>query len=89
MSSIRPCRDHEQPTICSIINAAAEAYRGVIPDDCFHEPYMPLTELQAEIAVGVTFWGYEEDDALVGVMGVQPRLLAGDSQNAPRADAGR
>ncbi len=73
MTSIRPCRDDELSTIRSIINAAAEAYRGVIPDDCFHEPYMPLTELQAEIAGGIKFWGCEEDGALVGVMGVQPR----------------
>lgn len=72
-TSIRPCRDDELSTICSIINAAAEAYRGVIPDDCFHEPYMPLSELQAEIATGVKFWGHEEDGALVGVMGIQPR----------------
>src|SRR5438552_2139157 len=73
MTSIRPCRDDELPTICSIINAAAEAYRGVIPDDCFHEPYMPLTELQGEVTAGVKFWGYDEDGALVGVMGIQPR----------------
>jgi GNAT superfamily N-acetyltransferase len=55
-----------------IVNAAAEAYRGVIPDDCWHEPYMPLSELQSEIAAGVVFWGYETADTLVGVMGVQP-----------------
>ena len=72
-TSIRPCRDDELSTICSIINAAAEAYRGVIPDDCFHEPYMPLTELQGEVAAGVKFWGYEDNGALVGVMGIQAR----------------
>ena len=72
MTNIRPCRDDELPTIVSIINAAAEAYRGVIPDDCFHEPYMPLCELRAEIAAGVRFWGGEENGVLVGVMGFQP-----------------
>jgi GNAT superfamily N-acetyltransferase len=72
MTTIRRCRDDELPTIFSLINAAAEAYRGIIPDDCFHEPYMPLSELQAEIAAWVTFWGYEENGAPVGIMGIQP-----------------
>jgi GNAT superfamily N-acetyltransferase len=72
MSSIRLCRDDEREPIFRIINAAAEAYRGVIPEDCWHEPYMPLDELEREIAAGVTFWGYSVDEALVGVMGIQP-----------------
>ena len=70
--TIRLCDDADRATIHAIINAAAEAYRGVIPDDCFNEPYMPWSELDAEIAAQVTFWGYEADGALVGVMGVQP-----------------
>jgi GNAT superfamily N-acetyltransferase len=53
------------------VNAAAESYRGVIPADCWHEPYMPGDELDREIADGVTFWGYEADGELVGVMGFQ------------------
>ena len=69
---IRPCRDDERPAILAIVNAAAEAYREVIPPDRWHEPYMPAAELDAEIAAGVTFWGYEADGALVGVMGIQP-----------------
>jgi GNAT superfamily N-acetyltransferase len=72
MSSIRICRGDERSTILAIVDAAAEAYRGVIPDDCWHEPYMPARELQNEIAAGVEFWGYEADNALVGVMGIQP-----------------
>src|SRR6266568_1999114 len=72
MSSVRPCADHERPTILAIVNAAAEAYRGAIPDDCWHEPYMPSGEFDSEIAAGVAFWGYEADGALVGVMGIQP-----------------
>lgn len=72
MSSVRYCRDDELTTMVAIINAAAEAYRGVIPDDCWHEPYMPVGELRSEIAAGIMFWGYEVEDALVGVMGVQP-----------------
>jgi GNAT superfamily N-acetyltransferase len=72
MSRIRPCRDDERPAILAIVNAAAEAYRGVIPPDRWHDPYMAAAELDAEIAAGVAFSGYDEGGALVGVMGVQP-----------------
>jgi GNAT superfamily N-acetyltransferase len=70
--SIRPCRADERDEILAIVNAAAEAYRGVIPSDRWHEPYMPAGELDGEIAAGVRFWGYEEDGELVGAMGIQP-----------------
>ena len=73
MAHIRPCRDDERPAIAAVVNAAAAAYRGVIPADRWHEPYMPAAELDAEIAAGVVFWGYEDDGELVGVMGVQDR----------------
>jgi GNAT superfamily N-acetyltransferase len=72
MVDIRRCRDDERESILAIVNAAAEAYRGVIPADCWHEPYMPAHDLDDEIAAGVAFWGVERDGALVGVMGVQP-----------------
>ena len=72
MGSIRPCRDDERAAILEIVNAAAEAYRGVIPADRWHEPYMTGGELDEEIVAGVAFWGYETGSALVGVMGVQP-----------------
>jgi GNAT superfamily N-acetyltransferase len=71
MSIIRPCRDDDCDTMLAIINAAAEAYRGVIPADCLHEPYMRSNELNSEIAAGIRFWGYVEDGVLVGVMGIQ------------------
>lgn len=70
--SIRRCRDDERLAILAILNAAAEAYRGVIPADRWHEPYMSLDELDREIAAGVAFWGYEAQGALVGMMGIQP-----------------
>jgi GNAT superfamily N-acetyltransferase len=72
MASIRHCRADEHAAILAIVNAAAEAYRGVIPADRWREPYMPLSELRAEIAAGVEFWGYEDGGALLGVMGIQP-----------------
>jgi GNAT superfamily N-acetyltransferase len=69
---IRRCRDDERETILEIVNAAAEAYRGVIPADRWHDPYMPGSELDQELAAGVEFWGYENDGELIGVMGIQP-----------------
>jgi GNAT superfamily N-acetyltransferase len=71
MGTIRRCRDDERSAILGIVNAAAEAYRGVIPADRWHEPYMPAHELEGEIAAGVVFWGYEADGALLGIMGIQ------------------
>jgi GNAT superfamily N-acetyltransferase len=70
--SVRPCRNDERDEMLAIINSAAEAYRGVIPPDRWHEPYMPAQELDHEIAAGVAFWGYEADGTLLGVMGIQP-----------------
>jgi GNAT superfamily N-acetyltransferase len=72
VSSIRPCRDDERGAILAIVNAAAEAYRDVIPADRWREPYMAPAELQRELDAGVAFWVYEADGALRGVMGVQP-----------------
>jgi GNAT superfamily N-acetyltransferase len=69
---IRRCREDEREAILAVINQAAEAYRGVIPADRWHEPYMPAAELDEAIAAGVAFWGCESDGELVGVMGVQP-----------------
>ncbi len=69
---IRACTAADFGTIAEIINDAASAYRGVIPEDCWHEPYMPDEELAEEIARGVQFSGFEEDGALAGVMGIEP-----------------
>lgn len=68
---IRRCTETDVPTIDAIVNEAASAYRGVIPSDCWHEPYMSRAELLAEIAGGVEFWGWDEAGTLVGVMGIQ------------------
>jgi GNAT superfamily N-acetyltransferase len=68
---VRPCNDSDVPAIDTIINEAASAYRGVIPADCWHEPYMKRSELVDEIARGVEFWGWHEAGGLAGVMGLQ------------------
>jgi len=69
---IRACVASDFDTILAIINEAAEAYRGVIPADCWHEPYMSADELRRETGAGIAFSGFEHEGALVGVMGVQP-----------------
>ena len=68
---IRVCIDNDFEAILQIINDASEAYRGIIPVDRWHEPYMPREELRAEVSAGVAFLGYEKDGELAGVMGTQ------------------
>jgi GNAT superfamily N-acetyltransferase len=70
---IRSCGEADFPVMYEIINDAAQAYRGIIPEDRWHEPYMPMEELKAEIAAGVRFWAYQSDGELIGVMGIQDR----------------
>jgi GNAT superfamily N-acetyltransferase len=65
------CNPADLPAICEIINESAAAYKGVIPADRWHEPYMPLLELEAEIARGIRFYGYQIGGELAGVMGIQ------------------
>ena len=68
---IRPCSRIDAVNICSVINDGAEAYRSVIPQDRWHEPYMPLSNLLQEIERGVEFHGHYQDEHLVGVMGIE------------------
>ena len=70
---IRLSRVDEESAILEIINDAAEAYRGVIPPECWHEPYMSTAELVGELAEGVVFWVFEQDNELMGVMGLQDK----------------
>jgi GNAT superfamily N-acetyltransferase len=58
-------------SILHVVNEAAEAYRGVIPQNRWKEPYMPIEELREEIESGVEFYGWREDGVLVAVMGIQ------------------
>ncbi|HET6994048.1 MAG TPA: GNAT family N-acetyltransferase, partial [Chitinophagaceae bacterium] len=60
--------------IYEIINDAALAYKGIIPQDRWHEPYMPEPELKKQIDEGVQFWCYWENDEILGVMGIQDKL---------------
>jgi GNAT superfamily N-acetyltransferase len=79
---IRECTPHDLDDIEAIVNAAAQKYRGIIPADRWHEPYMSRAELESEIAKGVRFWGHEsarhpgegQGPILLGVMGLQDVL---------------
>ena len=69
---VRPCTEPDLPRMLEIVNAAAEAYRGAIPLDRWHEPYMSESELKADIAAGIQFRCCWEGDDLLGLMGIQP-----------------
>jgi hypothetical protein len=68
---IRSCSAQDFDAMFDVINDGARAYRGVIADDCWSDPYMSSEELREEIAAGVRFWGDFEDARLAAVMGIQ------------------
>ena len=68
---IRRCGSQHFERIHTIINDGARAYKGIIPNDRWTEPYMSAEQLQHEIEEGVVFWGYEDNGTLSGVMGIQ------------------
>jgi hypothetical protein len=67
------CTNADFNDIYDIINDAASAYKGVIPADRWHEPYMSKDELKTQIKQGVEFWCYKEGDRILGVMGIQDK----------------
>src|SRR4030042_3553942 len=68
---IRKCKQEDKEQIYYIINEAAKKYEGVIPEDRYHQPYMPMEELEAEMK-RMEFAGWEENSELVGVIGLEP-----------------
>ncbi len=71
---IRPCTQEDFDEIWTVINDGASAYRGVIPADCFREPYMTHEKLRHEMQDGIIFWGVDEGGSLEAVMGIQQVL---------------
>jgi GNAT superfamily N-acetyltransferase len=67
---IKQCQPQDTRIIYPVINDAAKAYRGVIPPDCYHEPYMSIDELSREMEE-MSFFGWQDEERLVGVMGFQ------------------
>jgi len=70
---IRTCRDADFEMMWQIINDGAQAYKGIIPEDRWHDPYMSREQLAHELEDGVLFWGYEEEEGLAAVMGIQDK----------------
>ena len=62
---------NDTSTILHIINDASLRYKGIIPDDCWNEPYMSEQELIDEFNDGVRMYGYHLNNKLIGVIGVQ------------------
>jgi GNAT superfamily N-acetyltransferase len=65
------CGPEDFNAIYEIINDAAIAYKGVIPNDMWHDPYMTTDQLSVQIDQGVDFWSYNEQNKILGVMGIQ------------------
>jgi len=68
---IRKCQPSDTERMHFIINEAAKAYNGAIPADCYHQPYMPMDELNQEMG-RMTFFGWEVNGELVAVVGFEP-----------------
>jgi GNAT superfamily N-acetyltransferase len=68
---IQKCQASDISRVCFVINEAAKAYEGIIPSDRYHQPYMPLYELEREMKQ-MTFFGWAVNGELIGVMGFQP-----------------
>jgi len=64
------CQPDDIDRLYFIINQGARVYQGKIPADCYHQPYMPMDELEREMK-RVTFYGWEEDGELVGIIGIE------------------
>lgn len=73
MMLIRKSVEADLAPIFAVVNEAAQAYRGVIPADRWHEPYMPMAELLREIADGIVFWVAEDEGRVLGTMGIQDK----------------
>ena len=68
---ITECTKKNISKILYVINDASLKYKGIIPNDCWHEPYMTEQKLISEFANGVRMFGFNKDNTLVGVMGIQ------------------
>jgi N-acetylglutamate synthase-like GNAT family acetyltransferase len=73
LTQTRRCHPADFSAIYETINSAAQAYRSVIPADRWHDPYMSTDTLESEIKDGVEFWGIEQNNRLVAVMGIQDK----------------
>ena len=68
---IRKYTKNDTSKILDVINDASLRYKGIIPDDCWHEPFMLEQELVDEFKDGVRMYGYHDNNKLIGVIGIQ------------------
>ena len=68
---ITECTKKNISNILYVINDASLKYKGIIPNDCWHEPYMTKQKLISEFDNGVRMFSYNKNNTLVGVMGIQ------------------
>ena len=68
---IREYKKSYSSEILYVINDAAIKYKGIIPDNCWHEPYMSEQELIDEFSDGIHMFGYHDKNKLIGVIGIQ------------------
>ena len=68
---IREYKKSDSSKILYVINDAAIRYKGIIPDNCWHEPYMSEQKLVNEFNAGVCMYGYHHNNKLIGVIGIQ------------------
>ena len=68
---IRKSTPSDIDMIYEIINDAARSYKGIIPKDRWHEPYMPKDDLEHEVEDGIIFWLFETEGEPAGIMGIE------------------
>ena len=64
-------KKNDTPKILHVINDASLRYKGIIPDNCWHEPYMSEQELIDEFSDDVQMFGFQYNNKLIGVIGIQ------------------
>ena len=64
-------KKNDTPKILHVINDASLRYKGIIPDNCWHEPYMSEQELIDEFSDGVHMFGFQHNNKLIGLIGIQ------------------
>ena len=69
--TIEEYKKSDSSKILYVINDAAIRYKGIIPDNCWHEPYMSEQELVNEFNAELRMYGYHHNNKLIGVIGIQ------------------
>ncbi len=68
---IKEYKQNNTSEILNIINNASIKYKGIIPNNCWSVPYMSEQKLFNEFSNGVRMFGYNRNNKLIGVIGIQ------------------